>query len=106
MRFVLFPTRKPKQFSFKARYHNPDLERLRKRRAEMGYETAISHDEELRMKMRKRWQGDEPENELKSFGITKRISFLIYAIFILGGVYLLFFTNFIERLIMLFGVSK
>jgi len=72
----------------------------------MGYETAISHDEELRMKMRKRWQGDEPDNELKSFGITKRISFLIYAIFILGGVYLLFFTNFIEKLIMLFGVSK
>ena len=106
MRFVLFPVRKPKRFNLKARFHNPDLERLRKRRAEMGYEDAISHDEELRMKMRRRWQDDELKTELKGFGLPKRISFLIYGIFIIGGVYLLFFTNFIEKLIMLFGVSK
>lgn len=106
MKFVFFPVRKPKRFNIVARYHNPDLERLRKRRAEMGYEDSISHDEELRMKMRRRWQGVEPGNEIKGFGFSKRISFLIYAIFILGGVYLLFFTNFIEKLIMLFGVSK
>jgi hypothetical protein len=106
MRFVIFRTPKPKKFNFKARYHNPDLERLRKRRAEMGYEQAVSHDEELRMKMRKRWKGDDQETGFKDFGISRNTSFLIYAIFILGGVYLIFFTDFIDKLLMLFGVGK
>lgn len=90
-----------------ARYHNPDLERMRKRRAEMGYEQAISHDEELRMKMRRRWKDKEVEEEkFQSFGISKRISFLVYSTLILGGVYLIFFTDFIDKLLMIFGVGK
>ena len=106
MRFVLFRTPKPKKFSFKARYHDPELERLRKRRAEMGYEKTISHDDELRMKMRRRWKGGDSETELQGFGLSKRTSFLIYAVFILGGVYLIFFTDFIDKLLMLFGVGR
>ncbi len=106
MRFVIFHTPKPKKFNFKARYHNPGLEKLRKRRAEMGYEQAVSHDEELRMKMRKRWKGNDEETRFKSFGISQRTSSLIYAVFILGGVYILFFTDFIDKLLMLFGVGR
>ncbi len=107
MRFVLFRTPKPKKFGFKARYHDPDLERLRKRRAEMGYEKAITHDDELRMQMRKRWKGgDSEDTKLQGFGMSKNISFLIYAVFIVGGVYLIFFTDFIDKLLMLFGVGR
>ncbi len=106
MRFVIFKTPKPKKFHIMARYHNPELERMRKRRAEMGYEEAISHDEELRMKMRRRWKGETQEEQFQSFGISKRISFLVYATLILGGVYFIFFTDFIDKLLLLFGVGK
>ncbi len=106
MRFVIFKTPKPKRFHIVARYHNPELERMRKRRAEMGYEEAVSHDEELRMKMRRRWKGEKEEAQFQSFGISKRISFLVYATLIMGGVYLLFFTDFIDKLLLVFGVGK
>ncbi len=108
MRFVIFKTPKPKKFHIVARYHDPELERLRKRRAEMGYEQAVSHDEELRMKMRRRWQGKEgsDEEQLQSFGFSRRISFLVYGTLILGGIYLVFFTDFIDKLLFLFGVGK
>ena len=106
MRFVIFKTPKPKKFHIMARYHNPDLERMRKRRAEMGYEQTISHDEELRMKMRRRWKGDAEEEKLQSFGISKWVSFLIYATLIFGGIYFIIFTDLIDKLLLLFGVGK
>jgi len=106
MRFVIFRVPKPKKFHIVARYHNPELERMRKRRAEMGYEEAVSRDEELRMKMRRRWKGESEEGQFQSFGISKRISFLVYATLILGGVYLIFFTDFIDKLLLVFGVGK
>lgn len=108
MKFVFFRTPKPKKFHIVARYHDPDLERLRKRKAEMGYEEALTHEDELRMKIRKKWRGkdDVPEGNFKDFGMSKNISYLIYFILIGGGIYLIFFTDFIDKLLMLFGIGK
>jgi maltodextrin utilization protein YvdJ len=106
MRFVFFKTPKPKKFHIVARYHNPELERLRKRKAEMGYEEALTHEDELRMKIRKRWRNNDQEEVFKSVGMSRSLSFLIYLILIGGGIYLIFFTDFIDKLLMLFGVGK
>jgi hypothetical protein len=107
MRFVFFKPPKPKKFHIHARYHDPELERMRKRKAEMGYEEALTHEDELRMQIRKRWRkGEAPEGNFQDFGMSKNISYLIYFILIGGGIYLIFFTDFIDKLLMLFGVGK
>ena len=108
MRFVFFKTPKPKKFHIVARYHDPELERLRKRKLEMGYEEELSYEDELRVKMKKRWRGkaEEPSGNFQDFGMSRNISYLIYFFIIIGGIYVIFFTDIIDKLLMLFGIGK
>ena len=101
MRFTVFRTPKAKKFNFPSRYYDPQKEEWEKRKAKLGYDSALSRDERIRLQMSKRWERD-------SFGKsnTQRIiSYSIYAIVIFGGLYVIFFTNLIENFLTLFGVG-
>ena len=104
MKFVSFRTPKPKQFKYIPRFYDPDKEELEQKKAAMGLESTVSHRESLRLQMHRRWHKND-----KGMGRSKSslmISYAVYAIVILGGVYLLFFTDFIEKFIAVFGISK
>jgi len=81
MRFIMFRTPQPKQFSYKPRYYDEEKERMERRKAEMGYESKLSHGEGI-------------------------IYYLFYAVVILGGIYVIFFTGFVDKLVALFGVGN
>lgn len=101
MRFTLFKTPKAKKFNFPSRYYDPQKEEWERRKAELGYDSKLNRNERIRLQMSKRW-------ERKSFGsnTTQRIiSYSIYAFVILGGLYVIFFTNLIENFLTLFGVG-
>lgn len=91
MAFYIFHTPKPKRFNYIPRFYDPNKEALEKKKAAMGYDSNLSEQEKLRMRMKTRW-GYEPNEEKKEhlkvgfkgmrfvvfFGI---LAFLIYIIF-------------------------
>lgn len=103
MRFVLFRTPKPRQFSYKPRYYDEEKERLEKRKAELGLSSELSHRESLRVQMRSKWRKGSGSRGGAS-NLSRLIYFAFYAFVIIGGIYLIFFTDFVERLIALFGI--
>ncbi len=102
MRFVTFRTPKPKQFTYKPRYYDEEKEALEKRKAELGYDSKVSHHESLRLQMSKRWR--KTDNEYKRSRLSRFISYFFVVFIAVGGVYLIFFTDFVEKLIALFGI--
>ena len=102
MRFVTFRTPKPKQFKYKPRYYDEEKEAIEKRKAELGYDSEVSHHESLRLQMSRRWR--KTDNEYKRSGLSRFISYFFVVFIVVGGVYLIFFTDFVEKLIALFGV--
>jgi len=104
MRFTFFQTPKPKQFSYKPRYYDEEREQMERRKAEMGYESKLSHGEGLRLQMSKRWRKGDTEKGASS--LSRIIYYLFYAVVILGGIYVIFFTGFVDKLVALFGVGN
>jgi hypothetical protein len=102
MKLFMFRTNSPRRFSYKPRYYDPDKEAFEKRKAEMGLETKLSEEEKLRIRMSSRWQRNKQGTGLP----TRRFTFFFYAFFILGGIYVVFFTDLIDNLIRAFGVGK
>jgi hypothetical protein len=104
MKFVTFRTPKAKQFKYNPRFYDPDKEALEQKKAAMGFESTVSHRENLRMQMNRRWHKNKKDEGRNKASLL--MSYIIYAVIIIGGVYLLFFTDFVEKLIAVFGVSK
>ncbi len=104
MRFYLFRTPKPKRFSYTPRYYDPEKERLERRKAELGLRSELSHKESLRLRMDKTWKkydGGSGKNL-----VARVIYYTFYAFLIFGSIYVIFFTDFVEKLLMLFGVTN
>jgi len=102
MRIVSFRTPKPKQFNYKPRYYDEDKEALEQRKAALGLKAKVTHQEGLRLQMLRKWhKGADFEEKSR---LSKFISYFVYSTVIIGGVYLIFFTDFVYKLIALFGV--
>lgn len=101
MRFTLFRTPKAKKFNFPSRYYDPQRDEWERRKAELGYDSRLSKEEQMRVQMSKRWE----RNSAKPSGSSRILSYSIYAIVILGGIYVIFFTRLIENFLTLFGMT-
>ena len=104
MRFVIFRTPKPKRFQYKPRYYDEEKERLEQRKAELGLDSKLSRQESLRYQMRRRWRHGSSDSGGRNPG--RYIYFAFYGFVIVGGVYLIFFTDFVYKLVALFGVGR
>lgn len=103
MKFVMFRTLKPKQYNYQPRFFNPEKEAMERRKAAMGLEAKLTEQENLRLRMNKRWK----HKNQSDFGNTyKRMSVIIYLSVILLGVYVIFFTDLIDNLLKAFGIGK
>lgn len=103
MRFVTFRTPKPKQFKYKPRYYDEDIDALERRKAELGYDSKVSHHESLKLQMSKKWRNPS-SGDYKRSRTSQLMTFLFVGLVIVGGVYLIFFSDFVEKLIALFGI--
>ncbi|NOY51070.1 MAG: hypothetical protein GXO88_10985 [Chlorobi bacterium] len=103
MKFTTFKTPKPKRFSYRPRYYDKAKEERERRKAEMGYESSLGHNDSLRSRISVRW-GKDDEKETKSK--TAIFYYLIYAALIIGSIYFIFFTDFVDNLVALFGIRK
>ena len=103
MRFITFKTPQPKRFRYKPRYFDEEKDALEQKKAAMGYDSKLTHTEDLRLQMSRRWR-KSGDNTGKSV-LSRTISYAFYGTFIIGGIYLIFFTDFVNKLIALFGVK-
>jgi uncharacterized membrane protein YraQ (UPF0718 family) len=104
MRLISFKTPKPKSFNYTPRYYDPKKEELEKRKAALGVENSLSHNEELRLRISSRWSKHSIEDDKPL--LTKMVTYLIYATFIGGSIYFILFTNIIEKMLQAFGVTN
>ncbi len=102
MRFITFKTPQPKRFSYRPRYYDEEKAALEQKKANLGYSSELSHKEGLRRQMSKRWRKEDKEGKKSTLSIS--ISYLFYGSVVIGGIYLIFFTDFVDKLIALFGV--
>ncbi|MBU2556520.1 MAG: hypothetical protein KJ578_01920 [Bacteroidetes bacterium] len=102
MRFVLFRTSKPKRFNYKPRYFNPEQEAMERKKATLGLNAKLTEQEALRMRMSSKWRKQNPADFSDRY---KRMSFIVYGSVILVGIYVIFFTDFIDNLIKAFGLT-
>lgn len=102
MRFIMFRTNKPRRYNYKPRYYNPEKEELERKKAKMGLDAKLTEQEELRMRMSSRWRQQNPAEFSNRY---KKMSFIIYGSVVLLGIYVIFFTKFIENLIKAFGLT-
>ncbi len=101
MRLVFFKTPKAKKFGYQPRYYDAKKEEWERRKAELGYKTELSKKEQLRLQMSSRWEkGTDPDNKR----VIHLLTYFVYAVFILGSIYVILFTGLIENFLKLFGL--
>lgn len=92
---------KPKGFNYIPRYYDPEKEAWEQKKAEAGLNTNLSHEEELRLQMRKKW-GVNKDKEDPTERRSKMIRTLIIVGIVVVAFYYIFctpmFTNIISGL--------
>ena len=103
MRIVFFRTPKPKSFSYKPRYYDPEKEKWERKKAEHGLPSKLNRNENLRIEIEKKWKTGG-KNDSRS-GMSKTITYTFYLFIIGGSIYVIMFTDFVEKLLALFGLT-
>ena len=86
-------------------YKDTDITNLpMHKRAALGLDNTLSHNEGLKLQMSKRWTRGVADEEKPI--LSRIITYLIYAIFIGGSIYFILFTNIIEKMLSTFGVTN
>lgn len=92
---------KPRGFNYIPRYYDPEKEAWEKKKAEAGMNSSLSHEEELRLQMRKKW-GVEKDKESPSERRYKTMRAIIIGAVVLVAFYFIFctpmFTNLVASL--------
>lgn len=104
MRLVMFKTPNPKRFTYKPRYYDEKKEKLEQRKAELGLDSSLTDQEGLRLRIRRKWRHENADTGRSR--LSKAIYYGFYAFIIIGGVYAIFFTDLVDKIIVLFGVGK
>ncbi len=102
MRIVFFKTPKAKKFNYQPRHYDAKKEEWERRKAELGYDSKLSRDERIRLQMSNRWQ--HGAFDAGNSRTVRLITYFFYAAFILGSIYVILFTDVVEKLLALFGV--
>jgi len=102
MRLVFFKTPKSKKYNYQPRYYDARKEEWERRKVELGYDSSLSREEQIRLKMSHRWQRGAVNSG--NGRASQLISYLVYAFFIVGSVYVILFTDLVEKLLAVFGL--
>ena len=89
---------KPKGFNYIPRYYDPDKEAWEKKKAEAGMNSSLSHEEELRLQMRKKW-GTEKDKETPADRRYKVLRAIIIGAVVVVAFYFIFCTPMFTNLI-------
>lgn len=105
MKIVFFKRPKPKQFSYKPRYWDPEAEAFEKRKQQLErYPGSERTDEEIREDLKSgidmHWKRRHGSGNAGRSNPWLRI--FVYALIIFFGIYVIFFTGLINNLVSFF----
>ena len=95
---AFFYRRNPKKFNYKPRYYDPDQEEWERKKAERGIDTNLSHEEQLRLKMRRSW-GAVKQQETKEEQRAKLIHRIAWGVLVVFLFYVVFCTPLLQNII-------
>ena len=95
---AFFYRHKPKKFNYKPRYYDPEVQEWEEKKAAAGLDTKLSHEEQLRIQMRKSWGApkDEESKEEKRVKLIRRIILGVFVVFLF---YFIFCTTMMQIII-------
>lgn len=88
---AFFYRHNPKKFSYIPRFYDPEKEAWEQKKAELGYDANLSHEEMFRARMRRSWSAPKNE-ESKEERRTKAIRRIVLGVFVLFLFYFVFCT--------------
>ena len=88
----------PKKFNYIPRYYDPEKEAWEQKKAELGYDAKLSHEEQFRAQMRRSWSAPKNE-ESKEERRTKMIRRIVLGVFVLFIFYFIFCTPMMTRVV-------
>ena len=95
---AFFYKHNPKKFNYIPRYYNPEKQALEERKAEMGLDSNLSHEEQLRIQMRQKW-GVKKNEETKEEQRAKLIRRIVLGVFVLFIFYFVFCTPLMTNIV-------
>jgi hypothetical protein len=95
---AFFYKHKPKGFNYIPRYYDPEKEAWEKKKAEAGLNSNLSHEEQLRLEMRKKW-GVDKNTEDPSERRAKTVRTLIIVAVVAVAFYYIFCTPMLTNII-------
>ena len=72
-------------------------------KAELGMKTELNERERLRAEISGKWRRGNVADGASS--LTKLVYYLFYGFVVVGGIYVIFFTDLVNKLVALFGVG-
>lgn len=88
----------PKKFNYIPRYYDPEKEAWEQKKAELGYDAKLSHEDQFRAQMRRSWSAPKNE-ESKEERRTKMIRRIVLGVFVLFIFYFIFCTPMMTRVV-------
>ena len=98
MSLFFFRRPKPRQFNYRPRYYNPDQEEAELRKKEREALDSDDPAERLRAQIKRRWRTDRNKTE----DHNKIISYIFYFTILALTVYLIFFSDLVNKMVSLF----
>ncbi len=98
MKITFLKRTKPKAFEYKPLYYDKEKDDREKRKRELGLDN--SHDRSTMMKgeLQRRWRKDKTNTKEK----TSSMRFFIYLLIAVMSVYLIFFTDLVQKMVQIF----
>ena len=88
----------PKKFNYIPRYYDPEKEAWDQKKAELGYDAKLSHEEQFRAQMRRSWSVKKDE-ESKEEQRTKLIRRIVLGVFVAFIFYFIFCTPLMTNIV-------
>ena len=95
---AFFYKHNPKKFNYIPRYYDPEQQAWEEKKAAAGLDSKLTHEEQLRIKMRQKW-GASRNEENKEEQRSKLIRRIILGVFILFVFYFIFCTPVLNNIV-------
>ena len=95
---AFFYRHNPKKFNYKPCYFDPEQQEWEEKKAAAGLDSKLTHEEQLRLKMRQSWSAPKNEESTAEKN-AKLIRRVVLGVFIVVVVYFIFGTDYFERIV-------
>ena len=95
---AFFYKHNPKKFNYIPRYYDPEQQAWEEKKAAVGLDSKLTHEEQLRIKMRQKW-GASRNEENKEEQRSKLIRRIVLGVFILFVFYFIFCTPVLNNIV-------